>query len=129
MPEVKIAIYKTPSQAKKIGTNLVETRYITKNDAIKLRDYCYDVEAKRITTMGLISLSSPILGKLLTASIATLIGTVTGGAGLIESYFKQTGDKVLSLVDTMADNQKVTFTYTYKRSGSNDGAYWLTNIK
>lgn len=129
MAEVKIAIYKTPSQAEKIGTSYTDSVSISKNDAIKLRDYYNDIEKGRVTTMGVISLCSPIVGKLLTASVATFLGTLTGASGLASSYFSQMGNKFQDLLDSMATKKKVTFVYRYKRHGSNDGAYWLVDIK
>lgn len=129
MAEVKIAIYKTPAQAAKIGLTFPDTRSFTKAEAIKLRDYYKDLEAGRVTTTGFISLCSPLIGVKLGASVATFIGTLAGANGLMKSYLEKVGSSVGKLVDTMADKQKVTFSYKYKQSGSNDGAYWLVSVK
>ncbi|MFR1723162.1 hypothetical protein [Emergencia timonensis] len=128
MAEVKIAIYKTPAQ---VGnkTTMYDTVALSKAEAIKLRDYCEKIEKGRVTIAGFISLCSPVIGVKLGVSVGTLIGTLTGANGLVASYLSQLGKTASDLVDTMATDQDVTFTYKYKRSGSNDGAYWLVGMK
>lgn len=129
MAQVKIAIAKTPKQAEKIGKTFTDSVIISKADAIELREGYYNVEKARLTTFALIGIASPIIGKLLTESIGTFLGTVTGASGLMQSFFEQMGDKFKDLVDTMSSSQRVTFVYKYKRLGSNDGFYWLTDVK
>lgn len=128
MAEVKIAIAKTPKQAEKIGKTVTKKYTITEDDAEKLRDYYRDIEASRITVMALIGLAAPVFDIYFKASMSTFLGTVSGSLGLLKSYFGKLGDSFEDIVDESATSREVTFVFKYKRVGSNDGFYWLTDV-
>lgn len=46
-----------------------------------------------------------------------------------ETYLNKLGNKAEQLIETMGKEQDVTFTYQYRQERSNDGAYWLTDLK
>ena len=126
MAEVDLAIYKTPIQADKLGKTITKTQTITKTEAKQLRDYYNQIGSQQKTALALIA---TLVGGYLGKVTGVVFGiTYTLGSTKIQTYFENLGSQFATLVDDMCKSETVTFTYTYKRHGSNDGAYWLTKV-
>ena len=130
MAQVKLAIYKTPIQAEKLGKKITKTVTITDTEARKIRNYYNSVDEGA--------------GEMFNTFVGVMVGIATrnvklafalssgAAAGLItnqifKTYYSQLADKFDMLLDGNPNKCKVT--YTYKRHSSNDGAYWLTDLK
>ncbi|MDD2620716.1 MAG: hypothetical protein PHC92_08635 [Syntrophomonadaceae bacterium] len=129
MAEVKLAFYKTPAQAAAMGTTITKTVSLTDAQALVIRDYYAALESGAAISISAMvgvfvaALTKNFKGAMsVTSSVATTIITST----VINTYFGQMADKF----DMIRNDSALTFkaVYTYRQHGSNDGAYWLTNI-
>lgn len=127
---IRLSYYATPAYAEKNGMIIHKSNQIDEETARKIRNYYHS----QAFAQNLIT--SVFIGALVT--IATnnfkLAFQVTSGvaAGVITATtMKNYYSKIVNKFDMITnDNPKTCkMTYTYKRQGSNDGAYWITDIK
>lgn len=137
MAEVKIAIAKTPKQAEALGKTITDSVTLTEAEARELRDYYQKVgKAEDIAFGAVVALMTSGLGgstgvgvRLLKKALNTSLNIAAGAftAAVFKSYHTQLASKFDMITN---DNPtKCTMVYKYKRVGSNDGFYWLQDIK
>ena len=129
MAEVKIAIAKTPKQAEALGKTITKTINLNETEAKKARDYYNSVNK---FSGAYYSALAGVVVSIVTKNLKELFQLSSGFAVSIftsihfDTYCGQLADK-FDLI-TNDNPKKFVVTYKYKRLGSNDGAYWLTNI-
>lgn len=130
MAEIKLAIYKTPSQAEKLGKVITKETTIAEDEARKIRDYYKSIDEGRGLTF------STFVGVMVgigTENAQLAFGLGAGAAAnvltstVFKSYYSQLADKFDMITNDNPKRCKIT--YSYRRQSSNDGAYWLTDIK
>lgn len=130
MAEIKLAIYKTPAQAKKIGLTMTIPSSISESEARDIRDYYKSVDEGAGLTY---SIFVGVMVAIITKNLKDVFQIGSGAAaGLFsEKTFKSYYGKMENKFDmiTNDDPKECEVTYKYKRHGSNDGAYWITDIK
>ena len=130
MAEVKILIAKTPKQAEKLGTTITEEVSISAEDGKAIRDY-YRAEGEQVERLFSDFVSAMVAVG--TANLSRALAVVSSVAAnhftpsIFKSYYSQVADKF----DIIATEHpaKCRMVYQYKRVGSNDGYYWLKDIK
>lgn len=130
MAEVKIAIYKTPAQAEKLGKTITKTISISESEARTIRDYYRAKGKKEETVFGIfVSVMVGIGTRNLKAALNVTAGAAAGAftSTVFKSYYSQLADKFDMI--TSDTPVKCKMIYKYKRLRSNDGYYWLKDIK
>lgn len=127
---IKLAIYKTPAQAEKLGKNITKETSIAEAEARQIRNFYQDAAD---TTSKYFGAFVGVAVGLVTQTATTAFQLTAGGAaGIItSSVFKSYYNQLASKFDMITnDNPKrCIVTYRYQRLGSNDGVYWLDDIK
>lgn len=125
MAEIKLSVYKTPSQAERIGKTIQITTTITASEASTIKSF-YDKLDLSVTTLS--GVVTDILVDVIERNGFKAFGHVVDILNIdVKSYFKKLADKFDMFTTRNASKCKIT--YKYKQSGSNDGAYWITDIK
>lgn len=130
MAEVRIAIAKTPSQAEKLGRTITKTISISESEARVIRDYYVKEGKKEEAVFGaFVSIMVGVGTRNLKAALNIAAGTASGAftATVFKSYYSQLADKFDMI--TSDTPVKCKMIYQYKRLASNDGFYWLKDIK
>lgn len=130
MAQVQLAIYKTPNQAAILGTTITKNVTITDEEARKIRDYYNSLDEGSGTMfntfvgvmVGIATRNVKLAFSLTASAAANIISSK-----VFKSYYSKLADKFDMLLDGTPNKCKMI--YKYKRHSSNDGAYWLTDIK
>lgn len=127
---IKLAIYKTPAQAEKLGKNITKETSISEAEARPIRNFYRDAAE---TTSQYYPLFIGALVTLVTPTASTAFQIASGTAAsiitnaVLKSYYNTLANKFDVITN---DNPKrCIVTYRYQRLGSNDGVYWLDDIK
>jgi len=129
MPSVALAFYKTPSQAAVLGTTITKTVSIAQAEATIIRNYYQALESGATTSMAALA---GAVAAVLTRNCQIALQVTAGVAAtlissnLVQTYFGQ----MANMFDAIDNDSTLKYvaTYTYIRHGSNDGAYWLTDM-
>lgn len=128
MAEVALAFYKTPIQAESLGLTITKTVTLTAEEIRKIRDFYQAIATQEeFFITAFITYSTYALTRNAKAAF-NLGGTTVSfiSTTIFRSYYDQLATKFDMIITS--NFTKFTATYKYKRKGSNDGAYWLTNI-
>lgn len=127
---IRLSYYATPAYAEKHGKIIHKTNEIDETTARKIRNYYHsqDMVQGVITNTFLgVVVGIAVSNFKLAFGVASTIATSVITATTMKSYYNQVANKFDMITN---DNPKACkMTYTYKRQGSNDGAYWITDIK
>ena len=125
MAEVKIGIAKTPKQAEKLGRTITESVTLTETEARKGKKEEIAFGAVVTIITGATGFGVKNIKKALEVTLSAATGAFT--SAVFKSYSSQLASKFDMITN---DNPtKCTMVYQYKRVGSNDGFYWLKDIK
>jgi len=133
------AIYCTPHEANRIGDSFKTTVFLSKDQVKQVRDYYLDKQAGNVTRVGVLTTVATALASQFVLPAVILeafgvAGTVSGGAvlGFITGAITDSLDSRADVFDDLYGQNKTNFamrvTYTYYRHGSNDGAYFISDI-
>lgn len=130
MAEVKIAIVKTPKQADALGRTITKNVSIPAAEAKKIRNY-YKAEGEKTETYFSDFVTAMVAVGTANISIALAVGTSVAANHFTSTVFKSYYSQVADKFDIIATEHPETckMVYQYKRLGSNDGFYWLKDIK
>jgi hypothetical protein len=130
MAEVKLAFYRSPKQAEALGRVITKSVTLSADEIRTIRNYYVatgeahgQVYSAFVATM--VTLVIKNTSKAFDIAMDVLEGIIS--KSLFESYYSQLASKFDMLLSSSP--AVCTATYTYKRHGSNSGAYWLTDIK
>jgi len=130
MAEVQLAFYKTPAQAEVLGRTITKEVSLSEAQARVIRDY-YNSLAEG--SGSAFETFVDVMVDLITITTKNAFAiAISVAAGLFTdltftSYYEQLANKFDMI--TSDSPVKCTATYSYRRHGSNDGAYWITNIQ
>lgn len=129
MAAIKLEIYKTPAEAKRLGETIKRTSSITESQAREIRDQYRKIDSgANAASSAFVGVMVGIITKNIKEAINVAIGFATSAftSYTFESYYGQIANKFDMITN---DNpKKCVVTYKYRRHGSNDGAYWITDI-
>ncbi len=123
--DVPNVIYASPTMARQKGYVFTTDAYATRAELLKLSDILDYQEAVTSVHFGIIS---ALITAPLTPKFSIPIGV---GAGLVSTFAKSSNTKIVTkaLRENSTDRFQVSVTYTYKQVGSNDGYYYISQIK
>ena len=133
MAEVKIGIAKTPKQAEKLGRTITESVTLTEKEERKIRDdYAAEGKKEEIAFGAVVTIITGATGfgvKNIKKALEVTLSAATGA--FTSAVFKSYSSQLASKFDMITNDNptKCTMVYQYKRVGSNDGFYWLKDIK
>ncbi len=120
--------YATPIQAERLGRTISREEVVSNSDAIKLRDAYAKIAKDQSFFIGV---AATVLGAGI-ASTAVAIGfgiSATAATTYGKTYMGQLSDIYDSIATSGKNFNYVKLVYEYRRKGSNDGAYWLVDVK
>lgn len=121
------AFYATNHQAKKWGRTLTKRATISREDAIKLRDYYKFIEGVTNADIGVLL---TVLGVSFNSVISMVLGITTTISSVPLSDYLQDLDNKFDMLATSRDNISfVEYTFQYREHGSGGGAYFLKDVR
>ncbi|MCT4597059.1 MAG: hypothetical protein N4A50_04175 [Vallitalea sp.] len=125
---MKAVIYATPNEAEKLGYKITKSYTLSRDEAKKLRNQYEQYEAGENWTVStvLVLFGAAISG--IWAVIGYGVGTLTAQT-ISGDYLENLDNDFGELAESSCEFNEVEATFSYRRHGSNDGAYFLDSIK